>query len=133
MDSRDLMEKIVKILEKTYYGDVRLENGRSFGVGKNKSEENINTASSIGLCIRVFSDNKWYYLGFNEFNEKKILNETKKLVRRVGNKPSKLILRDSRETDTEIRVKKNPNKISQEEKMKTVREIFVLTSLYNNI
>jgi len=118
------MEKIVKILEKTYYGDVRFETGKSFGVGKNKSEENINTASSVGLCIRVFSDNKWYYLGFNEFNERKILNETKKLVRRVGNKPSKLILKDPWETDTEIRVKKNPDNVSPEEKVKTIRDIF---------
>ena len=43
MDYRDLMEKIIRILGKTYYGDVRLENGRSFGVGKNKSEENIHS------------------------------------------------------------------------------------------
>jgi len=124
MDSRDLMEKIVRILEKTYYGDVRFETGRSFGIGKNKSEENINTASSIGLCIRVFSDNKWYYLGFNEFNEQKILDETKKLVRRVGNKPSKLVLKDPWETDTEIRVKKNHFDVDQDEKIKTVRGIF---------
>jgi len=118
------MEKIVKILEKTYYGDVRLETGRSFSVGKNRSEENISTASSIGLCVRVFSDNKWYYLGFNEFDERKILDETKKLVKRVGNKPSKLILQDPWETNTEIPVKKNPYDISQEEKIKTVRKIF---------
>jgi TldD protein len=124
MDSRDLMEKIVRILENTYYGDVKLETGRSFSVGKNKSEESINTASSIGLCIRVFSDNKWHYLGFNEFDEQKILDETKKLIRRVGNKPSKLILQDSWETDTEIRVKKNPYDISEEEKVKTIRKIF---------
>ena len=124
MDSRDLMEKIVKILEKTYYGDVRFETGKSFGVGKNKSEENINTASSVGLCIRVFSDNKWYYLGFNEFDKQKILNETKKLVRRVGNKPSKLILKDPWKTNTEIRVKKNPDNVSPEEKVKTIRDIF---------
>lgn len=123
MDSRDLMRKIIKILEKTYYGDVRFDTSRSFSVGKNKSEENINTASSIGLCIRVFSDNKWHYLGFNEFNEQKILDETKKLVRRVGNKPSKLILQDSWETDTEIRVKKNPNDVSQEEKIKIIRGV----------
>jgi len=124
MDSRDLMEKIVRILEKTYYGDVRFDTSRSFGVGKNKSEENINTASSIGLCIRVFSDNKWHYLGFNEFDEQKILGETKKLVRRVGNKKSKLTLQDPWETDTEIRVKKNPYDVSQEEKIKTIRNIF---------
>jgi TldD protein len=124
MDSRGLIEKIVRILEKTYYGDVRFETSRSFGVGKNKSEENINTASSIGLCIRVFSDNKWHYLGFNEFDGQKILDETKKLVRRVGNKPSKLILQDSWETDIEVRVKKNPDDVGQEKKIKTVREIF---------
>ena len=124
MDSRDLMEKIIRILEKTYYGDVRLETGMAFSVDKNKSEENINTASSIGLCIRVFSDNKWHYLGFNEFNEEKILDETRRLVRGVGNKPSRLILQDAWETDTEIRVKKNPYDISEEEKVKTIREIF---------
>ncbi len=124
MEIRDLEEKIVKILEKTYYGDVRFENGKSFGVEKNKSEENIVASSSIGLCIRAFSDNKWYYLGFNEINENKILDETKKLVARIGNKPSKLFLQDSWETDTEIRVKKNPYDISPEEKMKTVRDIF---------
>jgi len=124
MGPRDLMEKIIKILEKTYYGDVRLETGRSFEVGKNKSEESVNTASSIGLCIRIFSDNKWHYLGFNEFEERKILDETKKLVRRVGNKPSKLILQDPWETNTEIPVKKNPYDISEEEKVKTIREIF---------
>jgi len=118
------MEKIVKILEKTSYGDVRLETGRGFGVGKNKSEENINTASSIGLCIRVFSDNKWHYLGFNELDEQKILNETKKLVRRVGNKPSKLIQQDPWEIDIEIPVKKDPYDVSQEEKINTVRDIF---------
>jgi len=124
MDSRDLMEKIVRILEKTYYGDVRLETGMAFSVDKNKSEENINTASSIGLCIRVFSDNKWHYLGFNEFNEEKILDETRRLVRGVGNKPSRLILQDAWETDLEIRVRKNPYDISEEEKVKTIREIF---------
>jgi len=118
------MEKIIRILEKTYYGDVRLETGMAFSVDKNKSEENINTASSIGLCIRVFSDNKWHYLGFNEFNEEKILDETRRLVRGVGNKPSRLILQDAWETDTEIRVKKNPYDISEEEKVKTIREIF---------
>ncbi len=124
MVSRDLMEKIIKILGKTYYGDVRFDTSRGFGVGKNKSEENINTASSMGLCIRVFSDNKWHYLGFNEFNERKILNETKKLVRRVGNKPSKLVLQDPWGIDTEIKVKKSPDDVSQEEKVKTIRDIF---------
>lgn len=124
MDHRDLMEKIVRILEKTYYGDIRFDVGRSFGVGKNKSEENISTSSSIGLTIRAFSDNKWHYLGFNELNERKILDETKKLVRRIGNKSSKLILQDPWEINTEIKVKKNPNNISAEEKLKIIRGIF---------
>lgn len=133
MDSRDLIEKIVKILEKTYYGDVRVENGNSFSVEKNKNEENITTASSTGLCIRVFSDNKWYYLGFNELDENKILDETKKLVARVGNKPSKLFLQDAWETDTEIKVKKNPYDVSQEEKVKSIRDIFTMLTANKKI
>jgi len=118
------MEKIVKILEKTYYGDVKFETGQAIGIGKNKSEENINTASSIGLCVRVFSDNKWHYLGFNEIDEEKILNVTERLVRRVGNKKSKLFLQDSWEVDKEIKVKQKSEDITLEEKVQTVREIF---------
>jgi len=124
MGPKDLMEKIVRILEKTYYGDVRLENSNSFSIGKNKTEENINTASSIGLCIRVMSDNKWHYLGFNEMDEERILDETKKLIRRVGNKPSNLIIKDPWEVDKEINVKKKPGNVSVEEKVKIVRENF---------
>jgi TldD protein len=124
MSSRDFLEKIVKILEKTYYGDVRLETGGSFSVGKNSNEENINTSSATGLCIRAFSDDKWYYLGYNELNEEKILSDTEKLVRRIGNKKSKLYLQDSWEVDEEIKAKKDPEIISTEEKINTVREIF---------
>jgi TldD protein len=123
MDKIDLMEKIVKILEKTYYGDVRFSSGYGTSLGKNKSKENIVTSSSTGLCIRVISDNKWHYLGFNELN-KKILDETEKLVKKVGNKPSNLILQDSWEIDKEIKVKQDPNDIGLEEKMETVRDIF---------
>jgi len=118
------MEKIVQILGKTYYGDVRFESGNVLSIGKNKVEENINTASSIGLCIRVFSDNKWYYLGFNEIDEEKILDETKRLVRRVGNKPSKLLMQDPWEIEKEMKVKKKPEDISIDEKIKTVRNTF---------
>lgn len=124
MNPRDLMEKIVQILGKTYYGDVRFESGNVLSIGKNKVEENINTASSIGLCIRVFSDNKWYYLGFNEIDEEKILDETKRLVRRVGNKPSKLLMQDPWEIEKEMKVKKKPEDISIDEKIKTVRNTF---------
>ena len=91
MEIKDLMGKIVSILEKTYYGDVRFDSGSAIGLGKNKSEENISTASSCGLSIRAFSDNKWHYLGFNEINEKRIIDETKKLVRKIGKKRSRLI------------------------------------------
>jgi len=118
------MEKIIQILEKTYYGDVRFETGKALSIGKNKNEENINTASSVGLCVRVLSDNKWHYLGFNEMNEEKILNETERLVNKVGNKPSKLTLKEPWEVDKEIKVKEYPDKISIEEKVKTVREIY---------
>jgi TldD protein len=124
MNPRDLMEKIVQILGKTYYGDVRFESGNVLSIGKNKVEENINTASSIGLCIRAFSDNKWYYLGFNEIDEEKILDETKILVRRVGNKPSKLLMQDPWEIEKEMKVKKKPEDISIDEKIKTVRNTF---------
>jgi len=124
MEIRDLMGKIVKILEKTYYGDVRFDTGQALGIGKNKSEENINTASSLGLCVRVFSGNKWHYLGFNEIDENRILNATERLVRRVGNKKSKLFLQDPLEVDEEIKVKKKPEDISLEEKVKTVRDVF---------
>jgi len=124
MDPKDLMRKIVQILEKTYYGDIRFETGNVLSLGKSKVEENIRTASSIGLCIRAFSDNKWYYLGFDEMNEKKILDETKKLVRRIGNKSSKLMIQDGWKIDKVIKVKKKPEDISLEEKMKTVRDTF---------
>ena len=36
MEIRDLMEKILRILEKTYYGDVRFDSGSAIGIGKNK-------------------------------------------------------------------------------------------------
>jgi len=124
MEIKDLMGKIVSILEKTYYGDVRFDSGSAIGLGKNKSEENISTASSCGLSIRAFSDNKWHYLGFNEINEKRIIDETKKLVKKVGKKRSKLILRNPWKIDEEIKVKENPDSISIEEKMQTVRDIF---------
>jgi len=124
MEIRDLMEKVVRILERTYYGDVRFDSGSAVAVGKNKSEENISTASSSGLCIRAFSDNKWHYLGFNEINEKRIIDETEKLVRRIGNNSSDIIIKDPWEIDEEIKVKENPNSISLEEKMQTVRDIF---------
>lgn len=124
MNPRDLTEKIVKILGKTYYGDVRFEIGNALSLGKNKVEENIRTASSVGLCIRAFSDDKWYYLGFNEFDEEKILDETKKLVRRIGNKPSKLAMQDPWEIDKEIKIKKKPEEVSLEEKIKNVRNTF---------
>ncbi len=124
MDSRNLMGKIVKILGKTYYGDVRFETGYSTSISKNKSEENIRTASSTGLCVRILSDDKWHYLGFNEIDGQKILDETERLVRRIGNKPSKLILKDAWEVDEEVRAKEDPDKIGIEEKVKTVRDIY---------
>ena len=124
VDSKNLMQRIVQILEKTYYGDVRFDTGYSFGIGKTKTEENINTASSTGLCIRILSDNKWHYLGFNEIDEEKILSETERLVRRLGNKSSKFVLQEPWEVDKEIKVREDPDNISIEEKVKTVREIY---------
>ncbi len=121
---QDLMEKIVDILGNTYYGDVRSEKIYSTGVGKNKSEESISTGSSCGLCVRVISDNKWYYLGFDTINEEKILDEIQKLVERVEKKKSSIWLQDPWELDKEIFVKEDPEKISVEERMSTIREIF---------
>jgi len=120
----ELIEKIVKILEKTYYGDVRLDNSYATSISKNKTKENMITSSSTGLCIRVISNDQWHYLGFNKMNEERILNETKKLVRKVGNKPSNLILQDPWKIDKEIKIKKNPEEIGLEEKMQTIRVIF---------
>ena len=124
MDIETLMQRIIKLLEGTYYGDVRFERGHAVSIAKSKTSESVNTASSLGLCVRVFSDNKWYYLGFNELNSDQILEEVKSLVERVGNKPSKLILQDPWEVNKEIRVKKNPDDVDIEEKVKTVRGIF---------
>ncbi len=118
------MQKIVDILGKTYYGDVRVERGYGVGISKNKSVENIVTGSSCGLCIRVLSDNKWYYRGFDKIDEEKILDEVRRLVERVGDKPSKIVLQDPWEIDKEISVKQNPESISSEQKMNTIREIF---------
>ncbi len=118
------MQKIVDILSNTYYGDVRFEKGYGVSVSKNKSMENIVTGSSCGLCIRVLSDNKWYYRGFDKIDEEKILDETRRLVERVGNKQSKIVLKDPWEIDKEVRVKQNPEFIPLEEKIDTVREIF---------
>jgi len=118
------MQKIVEILSQTYYGDVRYDSSQSTGIGKNKSEESISRGSSNGLCVRVISDNKWYYLGFNTIDEEKIFDEVQKLVRRVGNKKSKIWLQDSWELDKEVPVKENPDDIPVDERMKTIREIF---------
>lgn len=120
---RDLMEKIVDILGDTYYGDVRYDSGESTGVGKNKSEESISTGSANGLCVRAISDNKWYYLGFDTINKKKILDETKKMVKRVGNKRSKIWLQDPWELEKVLPVKEDPDDIPIEKRMETVREI----------
>ncbi|NCO96982.1 MAG: hypothetical protein COY38_04275 [Candidatus Aenigmarchaeota archaeon CG_4_10_14_0_8_um_filter_37_24] len=121
---QDLMQRIVDILGDTYYGDVRYESSQSTGIGKNKSEESISTGSSNGLCIRVISDNKWHYLGFDTLDKEKILEEVKRLVMRVGNKPSKLWMQDSWELDKEVPVKEKPDSIPVEERMQTIRQIF---------
>jgi len=121
---QDLMQKIVDILNQTYYGDVRYESSQSTGIGKNKSEESISTGSSNGLCIRVISDNKWYYLGFDTIDEEKILGEVEKLVRRIGNKKSKIWLQDPWNLDKVVSIKEDPDDLSLEEKMQTIREIF---------
>jgi len=121
---KDFLEKIVNILSNTYYGDVRLDKGYGIGIGKNKSRESINTSSSCGLCVRVLSDNKWHYLGFDNLEKEKILDQVKKLVEKAGNKKSKIILQDGWKIDKEIQVKKDPNNVSLEEKTQTIREIF---------
>lgn len=121
---QDLMQKIVDVLSQTYYGDVRYESGQSIGIGKNKSEESISTGSSNGLCVRVISDNKWYYLGFDTIDKEKILGEVGRLVRRVGSKKSRIWLQDPWELDTEVKVKEDPESIPIEERMQTIREIF---------
>ncbi|PIV69327.1 MAG: hypothetical protein COS07_01155 [Candidatus Aenigmarchaeota archaeon CG01_land_8_20_14_3_00_37_9] len=121
---QDLMQRIVDILGDTYYGDVRYESSQSTGIGKNKSEESISTGSSNGLCIRVISDNKWHYLGFDTLDKEKILEEVKRLVMRVGNKPSKLWMQDSWELDKEVPVKEKPDSMPVEERMQTIRQIF---------
>jgi len=69
------MQKIIGILSQTYYGDVRYDSVQSTGVGKNKSEESISTGSSQGLCVRILSDNKWHYLGFDTINDIHELND----------------------------------------------------------
>ncbi|MCD6226577.1 MAG: TldD/PmbA family protein [Candidatus Aenigmarchaeota archaeon] len=124
MPIRDLMEDVVEILKDTYYGDVRFEKGYGSVVGKNKSEENISSASSNGICIRAFSDNKWYYLGFDRIDKKTILSETKKLVKKIGNKKSNLYLQKPWKLNKTIKLKIDPEDISIEEKLKNVREIF---------
>jgi len=123
MPIKDLMEDVIEILKDTYYGDVRFERGAGTAVGKNKSEENISSASSNGLCIRVFSGNKWYYLGFDRMDKKRILFQTEKLVKKVGNKKSNLYLQKSWRLNKTIKVKQDPEDIPIEEKLKNVREI----------
>ncbi len=98
---QDLMQKIVDVLSQTYYGDVRYESGQSIGIGKSKSEESISTGSSNGLCVRVISDNKWYYLGFDTIDKEKILGEVGRLVRRVGSKNPRIWLKDQWDLETE--------------------------------
>ncbi len=121
---QDLMQKIVDILGETYYGDVRYDTSDSTGIGKNKSEESVTKGSANGLCVRVIADNQWYYLGFDSIDERKILHEIKNLVRRVGNKKSKIWIQDPWELDKEVQVKENPDDISVEERMARIREIF---------
>ncbi len=121
---QDLMQKIVEILGQTYYGDVRYEFNQRSGIGKNKSEESISTGSSNGLCVRAISDNKWYYLGFSIIDEKKILNQVQQLAKKIRNKKSQIWLQDPWELDKVVPVKENPDDLSFEEKMKTMREIF---------
>ena len=124
MEVRGLMERIVGLLEKTYYGDVRFERSSSTSIFKNRSKESIRTSSSLGLCIRIFSNDRWYYLGFNELNEEKIMNETKKLVNKLGRRKGNIYLQDPWKIDKEIKVKKNPDDISIDEKLDEVRRIF---------
>jgi TldD protein len=121
---QDLMEKIVGILGETYYGDVRYDSSHSTGVGKSKSEESVSTGSSNGLCVRIISDNKWYYLGFDIIKKEKILGEVQKLVNKIGNKKSNIWLQDAWELDKEIKPKANPDIIPEEEKMETIRDIY---------
>jgi TldD protein len=123
--SRDLVEKIVKVLEgNVHYGDVRFEYGEGKGYSKNKTRENIGYASSVGLSIRISSDNRWHYLGFDNLDESRILEETRRLVEKIGNKKSDIILQDPWELDKEVPVKEDPNKLSDEEKIEIVRDIF---------
>jgi len=123
-DIMDFMKDIVKILEQSYYGDVRFESGQRISVGKNKSEENILSGSSSGLTIRVLSGDRWYYLGFDEINKSRIMPETKKLVKKAGKKRCALAKEKPWKVDKEVKIKENPDDVSIEEKIKTVRQIF---------
>lgn len=123
--SKDLVEKIVNTLNgNVYYGDVRYEAGEGKGYSKNKTKESTGFASSVGLTVRISSDNKWYYLNFDDLNENKILEETKKLVVKAGNKKSNIILQDPWNCNLETDFKEDPTKISDDEKMGLVRDIF---------
>lgn len=126
--SKDLVEKIIKVLEgNVYYGDVRFETSAGKGYSKNKTKENISFVSSIGLTVRASSDNKWYYLAFDELDERKILYETKKLVKKIGNKKSGIMLQEPWNCDKEVKIKADPNKIPDDEKLGIVRDVFKKT------
>lgn len=119
------MEKITEILQQTYYGDVRYEKNSVTLVSKNKSEESISQRTYEGLCVRVISDNRWHYLGFDNLNdEEKILSEVETLVRRIGNKKSLIWIQKGWELEKSAKMKEDPEGISIEEKMKVIRDIF---------
>ncbi|MFX1518321.1 MAG: TldD/PmbA family protein [Promethearchaeota archaeon] len=120
----DLLENVAKVLEGAFYGDVRLERAYGTSVSKTKVEESITSSSHFGICIRIFSDNKWHYLGYAHPDTQKILDETRRKVEKVGNRPSSLYLQKSWKTDSKVNMKENPADISPEEKLKSVREIF---------
>jgi len=120
----ELMQKIVDVLRTTYYGDVRFERSYGLSIMKNKSREKVTTTSSCGLCVRVISNNRWHYLGFDTIDEKKILDETKKLVRRVGNRKSRINIQEPWETDQEVKVRIDPQSVELEEKVNTIKDVF---------
>ncbi|MEM5793211.1 MAG: TldD/PmbA family protein [Candidatus Aenigmatarchaeota archaeon] len=121
---QDLMERILEILSQTYYGDVRYESNKSTIIGKNKSEENVSFGSSHGICVRVISNDIWYYLGFNTIDEEKIISEVNRLVKNVGKKKSNIWIQDGWEIDKISEIKEDPDKIKVEEKIDVIRDIY---------
>jgi TldD protein len=108
------------------YADGLYDMQETLMIYKNKDRENITARTVKGICLRGYGSHGWLYSSSNKTDAMTIRKLAQKLNIPGGTTTGNLTLPDPIKLDKEYPVKKDPREIPLDDKLQTIRDLFIL-------